>query len=155
MDWKALTLTPVTLVPRVSSVALAAERAPVCKAGCVNPTWGSRRRYAHAVCELTTWGAVHTLTGRFQIIHLRDNKRKEGDDYLLKKFTQIFFYIQQTFATCFTKEPSAASGHVIQAAHTAKYRSEKFFFLFFFKFYHFPSSYLKYKKDQIWHALNF
>lgn len=50
-----------------------------------------------------------------------------------KIFTQIFFYIQQTFVTCFTKEPSAASGHVIQAAHTAKYRSEKFFLFVFFK----------------------
>lgn len=65
-------LTAVTLVSGVSRAALAAEGAPVGEAGGVYAAGGARRRHTHPVCEPAARGAVHTLTRRRQVVHLRD-----------------------------------------------------------------------------------
>ncbi len=69
-------LTPVTLVSGVSWVALAAEGAPVGEAGGLNAAGGTGRRHTHPVCQPAPGGAVHTLTWRRQVVHLRDGREQ-------------------------------------------------------------------------------
>lgn len=77
-DFTSSSLTLVTLVSGVSGVTLAAEGAPVGEARRLNAAGRTGRRHTHAVRQPAAGAAVHALTWRRQVVHLRGRKEEEG-----------------------------------------------------------------------------